>query len=156
MRKVEVPRDVFRQAEGLARLADLDLDVLARCVTSREYDAGEVVFREGDPGDTLMLVVSGSFLAFTQREAGEELLNRMQPFEIAGEMAFLDPAPRSATVRAETLATASFLGRDAMEVLNERAPRVVSALVTLAIRDVTRRLRALDRRVDEALQRGRT
>jgi CRP-like cAMP-binding protein len=113
-----------------------------------------MVFHEGDPGATMFVVAEGTLAAEAARSDGSgELLNRMAEGEIMGEMAFLDPAPRSATVRALTDVVAYELDHDAMDVLRRRAPAVVAAIVALAIRDVTRRLRLLDERIEGHLER---
>ena len=67
--------------------------------------------------------------------------------------AFLDSAPRSATVTAVEATTTYELTSDTMEVLRRQAPAVVAAIVTGAIRDVTRRLRKLDERIAVELEK---
>jgi CRP-like cAMP-binding protein len=149
-----VSLDTLRAIDAFGHLGDADLATLAACVRTRRWQAGETVFREGEPGATLLVVVEGALVATTARESGSsEALNRMGPGEILGEMALLDPAARSATVTALEDVLAYEVGHDAMDVLRRRAPAVVAAIVALAIRDVTRRLRRLDERIERELAR---
>jgi CRP/FNR family cyclic AMP-dependent transcriptional regulator len=149
-----VSLDVLRRVAVFGALAEADLAALAACVKARRYGAGDLVFHEGDPGATMLVVAEGTLVAVAARgEARGEVLNRMGEGEIVGEMAFLDPAPRSATVRALTDVVAYELDHDAVGVLRRQAPGAVAALVGLAVRDVTRRLRLLDERIEAELEK---
>jgi len=147
-------RLLLRRVAAFAALSDADLAALGACVRVRRYGAGDLVFHEGDPGATMLVVAEGTLVAVAARgEARGEVLNRMAEGEIVGEMAFLDPAPRSATVRALTDVVAYELDHDAVGVLRREAPAAVATLVGLAVRDVTRRLRLLDERIEAELEK---
>jgi CRP-like cAMP-binding protein len=149
-----VSLDVLRRVASFAALGEDDLAALAACLRVRRYGPGDIVFSEGAPGTTLLLVAEGTLEALASHGDGRrQILNRMGEGEIMGEMAFLDPAPRSATVLAVGDVVAYELDHDAMDVLRRRAPAVVAAIVALAIRDVTRRLRLLDERIEAQLEK---
>lgn len=62
---------------------------------------GEVIMREGDPGDTAYMIVSGKVRAFRTKADGEqETLLNMGPGDVFGEMALLLSEPRAASVEA--------------------------------------------------------
>jgi CRP-like cAMP-binding protein len=66
----------------------------------REYPPGEVLFREGEPGDTMFVIQSGA-ARITKSMAGEEkLLAVLGPGEFLGELAILNSKPRTATATA--------------------------------------------------------
>jgi CRP/FNR family transcriptional regulator, cyclic AMP receptor protein len=154
VQRTEVNLDVLRGVDLFAGLDDSDHRTLAVCLQAHRYGAGEVLFQEGEPGATLLIVAEGRLVATARRTDGAgEPLNEMDAGEVAGEMAFLDPAPRSATVTAVTPAVVYQLTHDTMSVLRERSPASVRAIVTAAIRDVTRRLRHLDTRIESELER---
>ncbi len=154
MLRVEVDPEILREAEVFRGLAPEDLVVLVTCLQARSFHRGEVVFREGDPGTTLLLIVQGTFVATTRRPDGvEQKLHEMKPLECVGEMALLDPGPRSATVKAVTSGITYELSNDTIAVLRKRSPRAAGALVTAVIRDVTRRLRSLDESITHELER---
>ena len=67
----------------------------------RSYKAGEVIFQEGDPAKELFIVKSGK----VNIQLGNRLLDTLPELSIFGEMALIDPAPRSATAVAATDAT---------------------------------------------------
>ena len=66
----------------------------------KRFQPGDVLFRQGDPSDHVVLVRSGH--AEVLREVGEDciLLGTAKEGEFLGEMGVLDERPRSATVRA--------------------------------------------------------
>jgi CRP-like cAMP-binding protein len=60
-------------------------------------EAGGVVFRKGEHGDSLYIINEGRVTVHD----GEHIYDRLAANDVFGEMALLDPAPRSATVTAE-------------------------------------------------------
>jgi CRP-like cAMP-binding protein len=89
----------LRQAEVFADLTDADLTALVPFFAARTLRAGEVLFRQGEAGATMVFLARGALLARVRTDEGAETeLGRMEPGEVVGEMAFIDPAPRSATV----------------------------------------------------------
>jgi diguanylate cyclase (GGDEF)-like protein len=75
-----------------------DLQPLGREVA---LESGAVLWREGDPGDHVVLLLAGRLEVSHQTPDGEEMtLRHLYPGAVAGEMAALDGQTRSATVRA--------------------------------------------------------
>lgn len=109
------------------------------------YETGQVVFSEGEIGDTAYFIESGA-LEVT-RGQGEEMvvLAQLGAGEIIGEMALVDASPRSATVRAIYPTQLSIISRDGLQ------PRLgaADALVQLLVHSLLRRLRAASHMVSE-------
>ncbi len=86
--------------EGLDRI---DLAKMIPSLVQQDFRAGDVLFREGDPGDSLYIIVSGEAKAYLGEDKQESKdLNVMGHGECIGEMALLTGAPRSASVRSLT------------------------------------------------------
>lgn len=66
----------------------------------KEYAAGEVIFREGDPPTSVMVVLAGKIQVFVEREGEDILLTDVLPGGVLGELAVLCAMPRSASLRA--------------------------------------------------------
>lgn len=78
------------------------LQALAEKMAERSFKKGEVLFFEGEPGDSLYIVSDGTVKVYRVAEDGrEKTLALLGPGEFFGEMALLDEGPRSAI--AETL-----------------------------------------------------
>jgi CRP/FNR family cyclic AMP-dependent transcriptional regulator len=76
------------------------VDLLATHGTRRTFRKNRLLIQEGDPGDTVFIIVSGRLRVFTENEDGERVvLGHYGPGEYVGEMS-LDGRPRSASVEA--------------------------------------------------------
>jgi len=76
------------------------------------FNAGETIFRQGDAGDLVYVIVNGEVEAIREDPEGENhVLATMGPGEYFGEMALLSDAPRTATVRARTQLDAVAMAR---------------------------------------------
>lgn len=64
---------------------------------ARDYAAGEVLFREGDRGDCMFVIQSGSVEIRRRVGDAERVIAVLPPGEFFGEMAILNARPRSAT-----------------------------------------------------------
>jgi len=77
-----------------------DTDALTRHSTVRTYPANSILINEGDNTDSLYVVMEGEVKAYASDETGKEvILNMLGPGEYFGELALVDEAPRSASVK---------------------------------------------------------
>lgn len=63
----------------------------------REYQAGEVLFREGEPGDEMFVIQAGAVRISKTMSGEPKVLALLGPGEFLGEMAILNGKPRTAT-----------------------------------------------------------
>lgn len=68
--------------------------------TMRSVCAGEILFKEGDPGDSAYLIERGRILVYLNKEEVEIPLRTLGEGDVFGEMSLLDNSPRSASCRA--------------------------------------------------------
>ena len=66
----------------------------------RSFPAGEVLFREGDPGEEMYVIQTGRVRISQVFPSGERTLAVIGPGEFFGEMAILNGKPRTATATA--------------------------------------------------------
>jgi CRP/FNR family transcriptional regulator, cyclic AMP receptor protein len=113
----------------------VDFGILAGAgATVHEFKAGDVIFKEGDPGAEFFVIQSGK----VDIQLGNRLLGTLGDHDIFGEMALIDPAPRSATAIAKTDAKLVPVGEKQFLFLVSRTPHfALNVMRTLA-----RRLRA--------------
>ncbi len=79
-----------------------ELDRLAARFLITRYSAGDVIVRQGEPGDRFFLIVDGRVEVIREEPDGPRRLAELSVGEYFGEMALLHDAPRSATIRALT------------------------------------------------------
>jgi CRP-like cAMP-binding protein len=113
----------------------IDFGILAGAGASVcEFKAGEIIFKEGDPGAEFFVVQSGK----VDIQLGNRLLGTLGDHDIFGEMALIDAAPRSATAVAKTDVKLVPVGEKQFLFLVSRTPHfALNVMRTLA-----RRLRA--------------
>jgi CRP/FNR family cyclic AMP-dependent transcriptional regulator len=133
--------DVLRRTSLLASVPDADLAVLAEASRLRTLRRGQVVCSTGDPGDTLIVVISGRLKIVTRSADGGELtLTILGPGATLGDVSIADGGPRSADV--ETLADSQllFIPRERVQDVCARIPAAalaVAASVAATVRRLT-------------------
>jgi len=143
--------------EMLGCLSPVALEVLAARAVPRSFAAGELVFAEGDHGESLHVVRSGSFRVLRRSSPGL-VLGELGPGATFGELAVLNGTARTASIIAVTDGeTVELHGTDLERVLDahprdaRRMLGVLARSLTLAKEDVARQNQRL-----EATVRART
>jgi CRP-like cAMP-binding protein/rhodanese-related sulfurtransferase len=132
------------------------LEAICRAVQEKEVPRGTVIFREGDPGDSLYVLRSGRVRVFRKDEQGMQIdLSVQGPGESFGEMALLTGEPRSADV--ETLENSELLviPREDFERILRDYPAISKAFVKEMRRWLLRDEKRLEMEVKEAYQASR-
>jgi CRP/FNR family cyclic AMP-dependent transcriptional regulator len=107
--------------------------------------AGETIVREGEPGNKMFLISSGSVQVCKATDSPAPLqLALLKPGDFFGEMCILETLPRTATVLALSEAALYSLTSVSFYQFYQALPAQYSILVLNIARDVSRRLRKLD------------
>jgi CRP/FNR family cyclic AMP-dependent transcriptional regulator len=110
----------------------------------RKFSRGEVVFHEGDPGDTLHLIDRGHVAVRVTTPLGDTATLRIiGPGEYFGELALVSPAPRSATITALEPTETLVLHRDQINRVRLEHPDVEQVLLDVVVGEVRRLSAAL-------------
>jgi len=130
-----------------------ELDMLAELSQARTFRSGEVIFNEGDVGDSLYVIVNGEVEVIRSDKAGTpQTIAMLKGGEFFGEMSLIDKEYRSATCRARA---ASELLRLTNENLHSFA-RIYKNGFTLVVINIARvlslRLRDTSERLAERLK----
>ncbi len=136
--------DLLARVPVFAGLGDDERQRIADVAVPRRYAAGEVVFHEGDSGDTCYVVAGGHARATHQHADGRTLtLATFGPGDIFGELSLFDDGPRSATIEAvDDLEAFALLGGDVRRLLRDRPELAVRFLI-----EFVGRLRATNERL---------
>lgn len=90
----------IRQLGLFSTLKARELRVIDDLLHERHYLKDEVIFDEGEEGQTLYIVLSGTVLICRQGEPEKGRIAEVPAGALFGELALLDGAPRSAQARA--------------------------------------------------------
>jgi CRP-like cAMP-binding protein len=120
----------LRSSPLFSQCADEALFEVQRRLRARHFRRGEVIFHQGDPGDALHIVASGSVkIVLPSPEGDEAIIATLRPGDFFGELALLDGAPHSATAAAvEVTETLSLPRAVFLEMLGEQ-PTLRDALL---------------------------
>ena len=130
--------DVLRRTPLFATLDQDAAASLRASMNEIELARGDLLFHEGDPGDSLYVVLRGKIkLGRTSGDGRENLVAVLGPGEMFGELSLFDPGPRSAGATALVDSTLLGLSSDELTPWLAGRPEVARAL----LRAIARRLR---------------
>jgi len=122
-------------------LDESDIEQLISFFEIEEHRAGEVLFNEGDQGDSLYFVGSGTVIVVIKISRNQErVLRKYKSGAILGEMAIYTGERRTASVRIEEDATLYRLDRENMDAMARKFPASTAALHTYIVRLMSERL----------------
>jgi CRP-like cAMP-binding protein len=99
--------------------------------TTVGFEADQVIVREGDPGEALYIIKSGTVTVNTTRDDQDVPLARLARGACFGEVALLSGRPRTATVVAAEDCTLLCFHRQAIEAVLNAYPKVRKLLETV-------------------------
>ncbi len=109
-----------------------DLQHISEKTQINSYAPGEVVFAEGDPGDSFHFIRSGSVTVSNEHDGKEVVISYVPANQSVGEMALLGNTTRSATVKAAAKTETLSLDVDSFQMLLEQAPGLKEKMQSLA------------------------
>ena len=109
-------------------------------VTPERFEAGSVIFSEGDAGNDRMYIVRSGTVEIS---IGNRLVETIQANGMFGEMALVDGAPRSATARARDVCDLAPIDRRLFILMVDEAPHFALNVM----RVMADRLRRMDSRL---------
>ena len=140
----------FERLDLLRGIDGADREALRPALSRREYEAGEVVFRQADEGDALYLIARGSASVWLRDAgAGERRVVTFSQGTFFGEMALLDRERRSATVTADEGLVCYVLERAGFDELSRSHPHAVQSLLLNMGRELSLRIRRANRTLSE-------
>jgi CRP/FNR family transcriptional regulator len=135
MASTDETASLLERTPMFAGLSSTELDELAKVAVPRSYESGQVIFREGDEGDTCFVIRSGA-VKITREHGGRTIaLAELRAGNTFGELSMFGGEVRSATAQAleATLAVALLAG-DVRRLLASNPEIAMKMLETMAHR----------------------
>lgn len=134
--------DLFRQQA----LSPMEIKFLASLSKEKKFEAGDYIFREGENGDRLYVVLDGRVMISKEiAGAGEEALAFLERGDYFGEMALIDNKPRSADAKASDQgAVVLTISREVLEGILDIQKVSSLRLLRLLCSLIAKRLREID------------
>lgn len=135
------------RADWFSSLTKDEIEELAKSAKTVHWESGEIVFEEGDRGDSCYIIHTGSVKVLRRFPDGRRLtLARLGSGSIFGELAIFNSERRSATIQAAEPAVAIALEHErVMAILRSDPEAALSVVISLADR-----LRATNQRLFES------
>lgn len=134
----------LKNIELFNSFTDQELTNFEKAVTLLEMRAGDILFREDDPGDALYIVEQGAVRIYKTINAAtgdEKSLALLEPGTYLGEMTLIDGTPRSAGARAEVDSLVLKISRDDFLKLLQTHPQAAIRLFVSFMKVMSQRLR---------------
>ncbi len=93
--------EILRKVPMFAKLEPSKLKLLAFTSEYQTFEDGEILFHAGDPADCAFVILGGEVEILAKTDAGDVVVGVLRDHQIFGELALLNKAPRSATLRAK-------------------------------------------------------
>jgi CRP-like cAMP-binding protein len=117
---------------------------LMRLTRRRQFRRGEVIFHEGDPGETMHIIMQGHIAVRATTPLGDvAMLRVLKPGEFFGELAVISPGPRNATAAALEAAETRGISKEQLDDLIVRRPAVQRVLTEALVTEIRRLAAAL-------------
>ena len=139
MRPMSTTDETVRLLAGteiFGELAFAELEEVARVAVPRHWERGEVIFREGDVGDTCYLLRSGAIVLTREHQDGRMVaLAELRAGMLFGELAMFRGETRSATAEVlEPAAAVALLSKDVQRLIRRNPDLALKLLASLAER----------------------
>ncbi|HEX2018913.1 MAG TPA: cyclic nucleotide-binding domain-containing protein [Aurantimonas sp.] len=121
--------DLLRTVPIFAGIEPSRLKLIAFTSESVAYREGQVVCRQGQPGDAAFVLVEGEADVTVATEAGDYLVATLRPGDVVGEISILCDTPRTATVTARTGLTMLRVRKDSFLQLLKQFPEIAAEVM---------------------------
>jgi CRP-like cAMP-binding protein len=138
-REYALARKAADTAERIKLLSTSDLmrhlpadriEAILRCIRDRSLKSGDILFKAGDPGDAIYIVVRGKVEVLN--EGGTASIAVLGPGQTFGEMALLSDGPRTATIRATEDTQLLEIAEEKFDQLVASDPQFADAVVHIS------------------------
>lgn len=150
---VQVPQ-LMRKLLMFEEFTDAELELLSVLFQPVSYSAGEIIYREGDPGSFLVIVVSGSVGTYQGTDPAKgERLELVSTGALLGNVCVIDGGPRLTTTKAEIDCIALRGDRADFQRLFDAKSRFVYKLLDVILKDLSGRIREADEALEKIVAR---
>ncbi len=144
--------EILKNKSLFVGFSEENLQAFAEIANFKKYNKNDIIFKEGESGDSIFIIVSGQIEVLKKNPkgegfivissiSGEESISSQYEGEFFGEMALLDFEPRSATIRAKTdLEVLFFSKEDLFDIFSQDLQMQLIFMTNLA-RTLSRMMR---------------
>lgn len=151
-KSLDAKADMLGKIPMFDHIRGRELYLIASHIEVKEVAAGEVVFKEGEAGDSICFIASGELNVFKKSSKNKDvLIGTLLKGRAIGEMNIVDKFPRSATVIARKPSTLLTLSGEQFERILDVHPRAGILFFKGIARTLSLSLRTASSRLADAL-----
>jgi len=140
---------ILRELPIFASLEDEDAIALVERCRAARFDAGAALFGQGEYGESIFLILSGSVRIVCDAPDGVRIeVATLSEGDLLGEMAIIDPAPRAASAIASEETTALIINRLNFEQLTSVGHPAAAQILRRTLTLLAQRFREMDDRIE--------
>ncbi len=137
--------EILRKIPLFSRIEPAKLKLLAFTSERLNYDAGDVLFRQGDEGDAAFVIIAGKAEISIDTDKGPLTVATLKDHDFVGEIAILCDVPRTATVTASAPLETLRITKDLFFQLVREFPEIAVEIM----RELAHRLELANARLRE-------
>lgn len=123
-------RDLLKSIPLFSTMDDAERSTLAGLLREQSFRTGQVIFRQGEPGDSCHIITRGSVEITMAADDGEKIaLDTLGPGALFGELSLFDGGPRIATIVASEPTRTLALEREQLNRLLLQQPQMAFDLI---------------------------
>jgi hypothetical protein len=142
----------LQRVKILAGLNDAQLQRFAEFMEVEKVPQWAVIVKQGDPGDTMYLIIQGELRVRMNVLGKETILTTLGPGEFFGDISLFDHGPRSADVVANTDSMVLKITARAFEELSKKAPELATPFLRNIGQTLSARIRADNKRLSDSVK----
>ena len=135
--------ELLRNIPMFANIEPSKLKLLAFTSERMAFKDGDVLFRQGEPGDSAYVIIGGEADVIVDTPKGPLTVAKLKRNDIVGEIAILCDVPRTATIKAASKLEAMVIAKDLFFRLVMEFPQMAVEIM----RELARRLDATNRKL---------
>ena len=152
-RKKREDLELISQIPLFSELGPLELGEVAEICLKEKFNPGEVIFKEGEPGDKFYIILKGEVEIYKEISEGrEEVLAKLKAGDYFGEMSLIDNAPRSASARAVGEVVALTISKPDFEILLKASDSLSAKIYKFFVQTLSKRLRDANDKIKRILE----
>lgn len=124
---------VLNKVPLFSMLKTEDIHMISTIASEEAYEDGHVLFKEGDVGDKLFIVVSGKVMILKEQNGEQKHLATLKENDFLGELALFDAETRTATAMCDGPCTFLVIERNDMEQLAHEYPAIAFGFIKVLI-----------------------
>ena len=144
--------ELLRNIPLFAKIEPSKLKLLAFTSERLTYSQDEILFSQGDDGDSAYIIIGGEADVVVNTPGGPLVVATLKQNEIVGEIAILCDVPRTATVRAKTQLTTLRITKNIFFNLISEFPQIAVEIM----RELAHRLEHTTTKLREAVEQAQT